>query len=288
MQLKEKLLRYCCYEPRIQILQSDRFGNDTLSAVKVFQRQQGLEEDGIVGPLTWAALTRVDAEKNTDTTQTENAAAEVGMPQHIRKNVTASITAALSGETAVRRAMVLDALQFTADPTQPGAAPRSFYIRGGNLYNTDLSLNVMTEAKLKSYFSRQSYAAYFDSGRKEMMLAAAQAANFTLSGADCSGGVVGLLRHAGVVSSGFDLSANGFAASSRYKEIARAQLRSGDLVHKSGHIGMYLGGGYVAEWMGGAYGCQLTKLMDRRGYNYVSGKMSRMGAWTGFLRPTYY
>ena len=33
-----------------------RFGPDTENAVKAFQRQHGLADDGVVGPLTWAAL----------------------------------------------------------------------------------------------------------------------------------------------------------------------------------------------------------------------------------------
>ncbi len=36
------------------------FGRDTESAVKRFQREQGLDEDGIVGPLTWAALLGIE------------------------------------------------------------------------------------------------------------------------------------------------------------------------------------------------------------------------------------
>ncbi len=34
------------------------FGRDTESAVKRFQREHGLDDDGVVGPLTWAALLR--------------------------------------------------------------------------------------------------------------------------------------------------------------------------------------------------------------------------------------
>ena len=32
------------------------FGNDTHQAVKSYQRDHGLEVDGEVGPMTWAAL----------------------------------------------------------------------------------------------------------------------------------------------------------------------------------------------------------------------------------------
>jgi len=35
-----------------------RFGRDTETAVQAFQRANGLDDDGIVGPLTWAALRR--------------------------------------------------------------------------------------------------------------------------------------------------------------------------------------------------------------------------------------
>ena len=39
------------------------FGAKTRDAVKKFQRLNGLEDDGIAGPKTWAALT---ADKNTE------------------------------------------------------------------------------------------------------------------------------------------------------------------------------------------------------------------------------
>ena len=112
--------------------------------------------------------------------------------------------------------------------------------------------------------------------------------NPEITGADCSGGVVGLLRHAGVVSEKFDLSADGFAASARYQKIEQTALKPADLLHKSGHVGLYVGAGYAVEWMGGAYGCQLTALDQRRGWNFVKGTTDRFGSWTGFLRPTYY
>ena len=40
-----------------------KFGNDTLSAVKAFQRDHALEMDGVVGPRTWEALSNPDSIK---------------------------------------------------------------------------------------------------------------------------------------------------------------------------------------------------------------------------------
>lgn len=120
------------------------------------------------------------------------------------------------------------------------------------------------------------------------MMERAVQANPAITGADCSGGVVGLLRHAGAVSAKFDCSADGFRNSSSTVSIEQSALRPGDFLHKSGHIGLYAGGGFAVEWMGGAYGCQLTKLSKRRGWNYVKQRLDSCGAWTGFLRPRYY
>ena len=45
------------------------FGNKTLEAVKAYQRDNGLEPDGVVGPRTWAALDAGTADKYTVTVQ---------------------------------------------------------------------------------------------------------------------------------------------------------------------------------------------------------------------------
>src|SRR5215510_591295 len=41
------------------------FGRNTEAAVKRFQREQGLDDDGIVGPLTWAALLETEPSYTT-------------------------------------------------------------------------------------------------------------------------------------------------------------------------------------------------------------------------------
>ncbi len=43
-----------------------KFGGETLSAVRAFQRANGLNPDGIVGPLTWAALRQTEDDEPDD------------------------------------------------------------------------------------------------------------------------------------------------------------------------------------------------------------------------------
>lgn len=281
VKVKQKLLSLGMYAPHILELKTSTFGKDTELAVKRFQSQKGLVADGIVGPLTYAALfpeeqPAVIAVPTSDIT---------GLPTQIGSTAARAIMNELVNVSDLRRQIVLDALQFAYDQECPRPYPTSLYIRGGNLYNADLQPNVITIERIRSGALRQPE--YYDGGRQEMMELAV-IANPLITGGDCSGGIVGLLRHAGVVKPKFDLAADGFAASSSYTHIAREQLSPGDLLHKNGHLGIYVGGGYGAEWAGGAYGCQLTKVDSRRGWNFVKHKMEQFSAWTSYLRPEFY
>lgn len=254
-----------------------KFGNDSYKAAKAFQTAKGLQADGIVGPLTLAALfAEIEAAAP---------AAAAGVPGHFSAAVQAALGAALAGVSPVRREICLDALNYAIDPYDPPRYPRSLYIRGGNLYNQNLRPNVITLARIAA--GAKAQPEYYDGGRRQLMEAAVQS-NPSITGADCSGGIVGLLRHAKVVSAGFDANANTLAGARHAAPVAKAALKAGDWVHRDGHIGLYAGGGYVVEWIGGEYGCQLTKLADRRCYSFLTGKVARMGAWTGFFDPTYY
>lgn len=278
MLVKQRLFSLNCYAANVKELKSSTFGRDTRNAVLTFQKSQGLTPDGIVGPLTYAALF---PEETQEIVPIDRAS----IPAQVGDTAAASILAALDDVNEVRRGIVLDALGFAYDATQKREYPTSLYIRGGNLYNTDLSLNVITLARIASGAKRQPE--FYDGGRKEMMERAVEE-NPAITGADCSGGVVGLLRHAGVVKPKFDLAADGFAASRSTRTIAQSDLLPADLLHKSGHIGLFVGGGFAVEWMGGAYGCQLTKLTSRRGWNFVKNTTDRFSAWTNFLRSSWY
>ena len=278
LRVKERLFTLGCYEAHITQLKSEQFGCDTRNAVKTFQRRNGLPADGIVGALTYAALFPQESAEASLRTDGE-------IFPHISRGAKQAILSSMEGASETRKGIVMDALQFAFDPAVPREFPVSLYIRGGNLYNTDLLPNVITLARIQSGAARQPE--FYDGGRQEMMERAVLQ-NPAITGADCSGGVVGLLRHAGAIQPKFDLSADGFAANRSIRNISREELIPADLLHKSGHIGLYAGAGYAVEWMGGAYGCQLTRIAQRRGWNFVKHREERFGAWTSFLRPAWY
>lgn len=264
----------------------DLFGDDTLAAVEEYQRThkdttgKQLVVDGIIGPKTWAAIERDVAALGPDPTPEP-----ADIPANIGPIAAKAITAALSGISGTRRMVVLEALRYAYDPAIAAQYPYSLYIRGGNLYNTDLMPNTITAARIEA--GAKSQPQYYAGGSKEMMLQAV-AANPATTGADCSGGVVGLLRHFGCTTATFDATANTLCGNSHSTAVSRSTLKAGDWVGRDGHIGVYAGGGYVVEWMGQLYGCQLSQLDSRNGYDFVGKRLRARGDWTKFRRPKYY
>ena len=272
--IKRQLFEKGYYPTTVKKIESDRWGNDTDRAVENFRSRY--VPQGEINDVLWSAI--------------ENAEPlpEPEIPSNIGSTARLAIDHALQGISARRKAMVLNALMFAWDPEVPAEYPYSFYIRAANLYDGVGSLHVMTKARLDAYFAKSSYSQYFSNGRKEMMIKASEANGYTASGADCSGGVVGLLRNAELVKAGWDCSADGF-----YKQTGPAEMLPGDLVHKSGHVGMFVGAGYTVSWEGGAYGCQLIQVgkdldQKRRDFDFVSRSYKTLGAWEHFLHGKFY
>lgn len=255
----------------------NRFGDDSFRATKAFQSANSLESDGVVGELTWNALFGEQPKPSP----------AVEVPTWIAEPARTEIAQALATVSAKRREIVLNALQFCVDRNAKPTIMRGFYIRGGNLYNKDLSLNVMTKSKLDSYFRKSQYAPYFDEGRESLMRSMAQQSGYTIVGADCSGFIVGLWRKAQVVGTGFDANAN-HLYSSYCVERKASDILPGDLAWKSGHIGICCSKNFVAESAGGAYGFQLTKRTDRRVLDFRTHKAVKMSGWKKFGDPKVY
>ena len=251
------------------------YGDDTYRAVKAFQAANGLEADGIVGVFTWTALF---GEQPQPTPASD-------IPTWIAEPARTEIAQALAQVSAKRREICLMALQYCVDRNTNPTILRGFYIRGANLVDKDLTVHVMTQARLNSYFNKSQYAPYFDGGRESMMRSMAQQSGYTIVGADCSGMVVGLWRKAGVVSSGFDANADHLYSSYC---VPTSAPKAGDLAHKSGHIGLCVSPGYVVEAVGGAYGIQLTKRTDRRVIDMRTKAISKMSKWTNYGDPKVY
>lgn len=253
------------------------FGNETLTAVKNFQLANGLEADGIVGVLTLSALFNDDVDKPTQDA--------VIIPERFSPAARLAIGTALAQVSDIRREICLDALQWAVEAEEKPASMLAFYIRGGNMYNKDLTLNVMTKAKLRAYFAKDSYAPYFDGGRDDLMMEFAMRSMFRLPGCDCSGMIVGLMRKHKVYDSGFDANANTLGAS---HTVRTDNPQAGDWACKSGHIGLYVGGGYAVESVGGAFGVQLTKVKKRLVYDFQYKKLRNYGTWEYFGDPKRY
>lgn len=280
--VKDALLSLGFYNSKIKQITNDTFGSDTFVAVCKFQRAKGLEDDGVVGPQTWAALEEALA--------AEEPAKEVEFPSlaklsHISATHRAAIAKDLANVSELRQKIVLEILNYAYDKDVPGE-PRALYIFGANLYDKDLKLNYADAAEIEKHAKR--YPTYFNGGRKEWMLEQVKK-NPKLLASDCSGMEVGYLREHKLVPSSFDTTANNFTTAKRYSTpINKKDLKPGDWVGKTGHIGTYVGGGLVVEFYGGAYGCQLTELNNRRGWNFVAKRLEAGSPWTRFCRPTFY
>ena len=251
----------------------DMYGDDTYKAVKAFQAVSNLEQDGVVGILTWTALFEDPAPIPSE------------VPEWMSPAVRSEIALALANTTAKRREICQLALQYCVDKATNPVLLRCFYIRGANLFDKDLSLHVMTEARLNSYFRRSAYEPYYDGGREEMMRKQAAAKDYKIPGADCSGFVVGLWRKCKVVGTGFDATANNLYGSYC---VPTKDPQPGDLAHKDGHIGIYVSNDLIVEDAGGAYGVQLSRTKDRRLLNFVDRKVHKLAKWTHAGDPKVY
>lgn len=283
--MKDCLFALEYYDKRITKISSNTFGNDTDVAVRKYQslnkdlNGRKLTVDGIIGQKSWDAIVR-DFKAGKKAPKEKTLLEDY---KHIEANKRKLIEEDLNKVDDIRKSICLELLNYASDTNKPEV--RGLYIFGANLYDTSLKINYADAKEIES--AEKKRPNYFNNGRKEWMLEQVSK-NSKLPAADCSGMIVGMLRKLKLVNNTFDTTANGFCSNTHSSQISVNNLKSGDWVGKDGHIGVYVGGGYVVEFYGGAYGCQLTSLNNRCGWNFIDQKLYKGDAWTKYRRPKYY
>lgn len=297
--IKRKLFDLGMYSNKIKRITSNKFRIDSVNATKKFQEtydsvcEGPLEVTGTIYEACWEAIEaaargeikpKVDPDPGPDPTPAPEPEPEPkkGMLDSytwIKPSKRRAIEKDLLDTNEMRRSICLEILKWCYDPDYRSGDVRALYMWGGNLYNTDLRLNIATAAKIEVGAKR--YPDKYDGGRKEWMLS--EVAKYgDLPASDCSGMEVGWLRKFKLVNNKFDSNANTLGSAAYSVECEIKNLKPGTFAHRDGHLGTYVGGGYIVEFVGGAYGCQLTDRTNRKVWNFVEKKTQKMSAWKDF------
>lgn len=207
------------------------------------------------------------------------------MPHHIHPDKAESIAKDLGGVSYIRRKIVMEALRLAHDPSAPRHYPISLYIIGKTLYDKYGQEEPMI---VTNKVIDQQDTTYLITEDKIRMMREAIAFNPNTTGADDCGGIVGLCHFAGACKIGTDVPSKSLASDLYSTAINKEELQPGDWLYKPHHIGLYVGGGYGVEWIGVVFGCQLTAIDDRVGYNFVKNAMVKLSPWENYRRPKWY
>ena len=295
--IKQKLFSLGMYDSKIKRIVSAKFRIDSVNATKKFQEtydsvcEGPLEVTGTIYEACWDAIEaaargeikpKVDPEPTPEPTPTPEPKPQKGILDSytwIKPAKRRAIEKDLLETNEMRRNICLEVLKWCYDPDYRSGDVRALYMWGGNLYNTDLKLNIATATKIE--VGAKKYPDKYDGGRKEWMLSEV-AKHDDLAASDCSGMEVGWLRKFKLVNNSFDKNANTLGSTAYSVQCDISNLKPGTFAHRDGHLGTYVGGGYVVEFVGGAYGCQLTDRTNRKVWNFVEKKSQKMSAWKDF------
>ncbi len=291
--IKHKLFDLGMYNSKIKRITSSKFRIDSVNATKKFQQTYNsvdgdpLDVTGTIYEICWdsiEAAARGEIKPKIDPgpgpePEPEPKKGMLDSYTWIKASKRRAIEKDLIDANEMRRRICLEILKWCYDPDYRSGDVRALYMWGGNLYNTDLKLNIATAAKIE--IGAKKNPDKYDGGRKEWMLSEV-AKNPNLPASDCSGMEVGWLRKFKLVNNKFDSNADTLGSEKYSVECEIKNLKPGTFAHRDGHLGTYVGGGYIVEFVGGAYGCQLTDRTNRKVWNFVEKKTQKMSAWKDF------
>lgn len=293
--IKRKLFDLGMYDSKVKRIISNKFRIDSVNATKRFQEtydsvcEGPLEVTGTIYEACWEAIEAAargeikpkvdpDPEPSPDP-EPEPKKGMLDSYTWIKASKRKAIEKDLLNTNEMRRSICLEILKWCYDPDYRSGDVRALYMWGGNLYNTDLKLNIATAAKIEVGAKR--YPDKYDGGRKEWMLSEV-AKHDDLPASDCSGMEVGWLRKFKLVNNKFDSNADTLGSEKYSVKCEIKNLKPGTFAHRDGHLGTYVGGDYIVEFVGGAYGCQLTNRTNRKVWNFVEKKMHTFSSWKDF------
>ena len=268
--IKRKLFDLGMYNSKVKRIISNKFRIDSVNATKKFQEtydsvcEGPLEVTGTIYEACWEAIEaaargeikpKVDPDPEPTPTPEPEPEPKKGMLDSytwIKPSKRKAIEKDLLNTNEMRRSICLEILKWCYDPDYRSGDVRALYMWGGNLYNTDLKLNIATAEKIEVGAKR--YPDKYDGGRKEWMLSEVAKHN-DLPASDCSGMEVGWLRKFKLVNNKFDSNADTLGSEKYSVKCEIKNLKPGTFAHRDGHLGTYVGGDYIVEFVGGAYGC---------------------------------
>ncbi len=293
--IKRKLFGLGMYDDKIKRITSNKFRQDSVNATKRFQEtydsvcEGPLDVTGTIYEACWEAIEaaargeikpKVDPEPKPEPEPSpEPPKGLLDSYTWIKASKRSAIEKDLLNTNEKRRNICLEILKYAYDPEYRLGDVRALYMWGGNLYNTDLKLNIATAAKIE--VGAKKHPDKYDGGRKEWMLSEVEK-NPNLPASDCSGMEVGWLRKFKLTNNKFDQNANSLGSEKYSIKCEIENLKPGTFAHRDGHLGTYVGGGYIVEFVGGAYGCQLTGRTNRKVWNFVEKKLHTFSPWKDF------
>lgn len=294
--IKRKLFSLGMYDEKIKRIISNKFREDSVNATINFQNTYDSVDEGpleITGTIYEACWDAIEAAaegkikpKPGPEPPTPPIPPDPPEPGHllddytwIKESKRKEIEKDLDATNEMRRNICLEILKYAFDPEYRSGDVRALYMWGGNLYNTDLKLNMATKAKIEA--GAKKYPKKYNDKQKAWMLKEVNTWG-SLPASDCSGMEVGWLRKFKLVSNSFDHNADALGSTRFSVQCDVSDLKPGTFAHRDGHLGTYVGGGYIVEFVGGEYGCQLTKRTDRKVWNFVEEKIHTYSPWKDF------